>query len=105
MHLQASPNSQDTNELEKFSKWILDVGDGKLFKPNDGIAEIDIQKELLIDKFQDPMKAIVESMYPYLLQKYLDDNYLKSKVILASTIDVVDQINQYVLKLILGDEK
>ena len=51
------------------------------------------------------MKAIVESTYPNLLQMYLNDNYLQSRAILASTIDVVDQVNQYVLKLIPGDRK
>jgi len=56
----------------------------------------------LISKFNDPIEAIVSSTYPELLQNYTDENYLKSKAILASRIETVDQINDYVLSLIPG---
>jgi ATP-dependent DNA helicase PIF1 len=60
------------------------------------------QKELLITGYDDPIKAIVESTYPNLLQHYNCPQYLQSKAILASTIEIVDQINNYDLNLIPG---
>lgn len=36
------------DEIKNFSKWILDVGDGKISEPNDGEALIDIRDDMLI---------------------------------------------------------
>jgi ATP-dependent DNA helicase PIF1 len=95
-------NSGDPMELKKFSDWILKVGEGRLSEPNDGYAEIEIPKELLLVDYADPISAIVESTYPNLVDKYKCPKFLQSRAILASTIDVVDQINTYVLSKIPG---
>jgi ATP-dependent DNA helicase PIF1 len=95
-------NSGDPVELKKFSDWILKVGEGRLSEPNDGYAEIDIPKELLLVDYADPISAIVESTYPNLVGKYKCPKFLESRAILASTIDVVDEINTYVLSKIPG---
>ncbi|XP_050896152.1 uncharacterized protein LOC127102871 [Lathyrus oleraceus] len=42
-----------------------------------------------------PIEAIVESIYPDLIYNYLDLNYLQSRAILDSTIETVDDINQF----------
>ncbi|KAF1864463.1 hypothetical protein Lal_00021886 [Lupinus albus] len=81
------------------------VGDGKLSEPNDGCVEIDIPEELLIIDFDNPIDAIVCSTYPNIQHHYKDKHYLQTKAILASTIDIVDQINEYVLSIIPGEEK
>ena len=47
----------------------------------------------------------MESTYPNLLQQYKNKSFLQSRALLASTIQVVDKINEYVLSLILSDEK
>ncbi|XP_045791408.1 uncharacterized protein LOC123886112 [Trifolium pratense] len=97
MRLQGNGNS---DELKKFYEWILKVGDGKLAVPNDGYADIDIPKDLLILDYDDPIHAIVHSTYPNLIEHYKSANFLQSRAILASTTEVVDQINSYVLTLI-----
>ncbi|KAF1881092.1 hypothetical protein Lal_00023125 [Lupinus albus] len=81
------------------------VGDGKLSEPNDGCVEIDIPDELLILNFDNSIEAIVSSTYPDLHLHYNDEQFLQCMAILASTIDVVDQINEYVLSIIQGEEK
>ncbi|XP_058742338.1 uncharacterized protein LOC131614807 [Vicia villosa] len=81
------------------------IGDGTMCEPNDGYADICIPDEFLIADFSDPIKAIVEDTYPDLIHNYLDSNYLQSRAILASTIEVVDDINQYITTLIPGEEK
>ncbi|KAF1876696.1 hypothetical protein Lal_00031507 [Lupinus albus] len=84
-------------------KWILKVGDGKLSKPNDGCVEVDIPEELLILHFDNPIEAIVSNTYPNLHLFYNDEQFLQCWAILASTIDIVDQINEYVLSIIPVD--
>ncbi|MCI03653.1 helicase-like protein, partial [Trifolium medium] len=95
-------NNGKSDEIKKFSDWILKVGEGKLAVPNDGYAEIDIPKELLIVDYDEPIPAIVQSTYPNLIDHYKSHHFLQSRAILASTIEVVDQINTYVLSLIPG---
>jgi ATP-dependent DNA helicase PIF1 len=90
------------DEIAKFSDWILKVGEGKISEPNDGYAEIDIPKELLILDYDEPIPAIVQSTYPNLVQHYKCPKFLQARAILASTIEVVDKINEYVLSLIPG---
>ncbi|KAF1877518.1 hypothetical protein Lal_00040234 [Lupinus albus] len=90
--------------LSKNMQCILNVGDGKLSEPNDGCVEVDIPDELLILDFDNPIDAIVCSTYPNLQQHYKDEEYLQSKAILASTIEIVDQINNYILSIIPSEE-
>ncbi|KAF1865874.1 hypothetical protein Lal_00021103, partial [Lupinus albus] len=47
---------------------------------------------------------IVSSTYPDLHLHYNDEQFLQCWAILASTIDIVDQINEYVLSIIPRDE-
>ncbi|KAL3025163.1 hypothetical protein AAZX31_04G165700 [Glycine max] len=106
MCLQSNPsNHSSTDELKQFSDWLLDIGDGKLGQPNDGHCEITIPDEFLIMDFKDLIQAIVDATYPDLLQNYNNTDFLQKRVILASTKDVVDKINDYVLSLFPGDEK
>lgn len=50
-------------ELKEFSKWILDVGDGKVGGSNDGNAVIDIPEEFLITDVDHPIEAISNEIY------------------------------------------
>ncbi|XP_058726417.1 uncharacterized protein LOC131597758 [Vicia villosa] len=105
MRLKNDKGDNSSNEIAEFSKWILAVGDGRVSEPNDGLADIEIPRELLITDFEDPIQAIVESTYLDLLQNYTRLDCLQGKAILASTIEVVEKINHYILSLIPGDEK
>ncbi|XP_058772240.1 uncharacterized protein LOC131646104 [Vicia villosa] len=73
---------------------ILNVGDGKIPEPNDGLVDIEIPQELLVTNFEDPIKAIVESTYLNLVHVFQDVAYLQGKTILASTIEVMDKIRE-----------
>ncbi|XP_050919474.1 uncharacterized protein LOC127137022 [Lathyrus oleraceus] len=94
--------SNDIEDIRKFSKWILQVGDGKISEPNDGYAEISIPPKFLLNDYLDPIDKIVSSTYPNLLQNYSNTTYQKSRAILASTIKTVDEINDYVTNLLPG---
>lgn len=103
MRLQQNAMSSDNQELKNFSDWLLKVGEGKLSEPNDGIVEIDIPAEFLIHDFDNPIQAIFQSTYPDFLNYYNDPQYLQSRAILASTIECVEEINDYILSLIPGN--
>ncbi|KAF1883812.1 hypothetical protein Lal_00012730 [Lupinus albus] len=62
-------------------------------------------EELLILHFDNPIEAIVSSTYPYLHLHYNDEQFLQCRTLLTSTIDIVDQINEYMLSIIPGEEK
>ncbi|XP_045810788.1 uncharacterized protein LOC123905205 [Trifolium pratense] len=101
-NMRLKKNGND-HEIANFSKWLLKVGEVRLSEPNDGYADVDIPKELPILDYDDPIPAIVQSTYPNLVDQYKCPNYLQARAILASTIEVVEQINTYVLSLIPGD--
>jgi ATP-dependent DNA helicase PIF1 len=103
MRLQQNPMSTNSQELKDFSEWLLKVGEGKLSEPNDGNVEIDIPDEFLIKGFENSIQAIFESTYPDFFNNYNNPEYLQSRAILASTIEVVDEINEYILSLIKGN--
>ncbi|KAK2385658.1 ATP-dependent DNA helicase PIF1 [Trifolium repens] len=98
-------NNDNNEDIKKFSDWLLKVGEGKLSEPNDGYADINIPKQLLILDYADPIQAIVNSTYPDLVSHYKSPKFLQERAILASTIEVVEQINSYVLSLIPGDSQ
>ncbi|EOA28489.1 hypothetical protein CARUB_v10024699mg, partial [Capsella rubella] len=82
-------NNVQSDALAEFSKWLLDIGDGKINEPNDGEVEIEIPKDLLITPSDDPIHAIVHEIY----------------AILSPRNEDVDKINQYMLSQLPGEER
>ncbi|XP_058741129.1 uncharacterized protein LOC131613479 [Vicia villosa] len=125
--LRAGTNPTNAAKIHWFSEWILQFGDcntclsqfilkyggkilgydkdGKISEPNAGYAEICIPHELLLAKFDDPIEMIVKSTYPNILENYTNSTFLQSRAILASTIEIVDEINDYIINLLPGDAK
>jgi len=100
--LQKGLQTSTTIEIEQFSQWIVNLGDGMLGEPNDGLVEIDIPKELLISDFTDPIQTIVSTTYPCLMTNYNNDTFFQHRVILASRMKTVNEINDYILSIIPG---
>jgi ATP-dependent DNA helicase PIF1 len=103
MRLQCGSSEIEKQEMAEFSEWLLKVGEGRLNEPNDGVVEITIPQEFLIMEFDDPILGIINNTYPNLMDSYMDYDYLSSRAILASTIEVVDKINSVVLGLLPGN--
>ncbi|XP_058745935.1 uncharacterized protein LOC131618794 [Vicia villosa] len=93
----------DKNEIAQFSDWLLRIGEGRISEPNDGTAKIDIPPDILITEFDDPIVAIVNTTYPDFINNFQSVNYLKSRAILASTLEIVDQINDHIFNLMPGE--
>ncbi|XP_058776596.1 uncharacterized protein LOC131650913 [Vicia villosa] len=73
----------------------------RLCESNNDYADIDIPRDILMKNFDDSIVAIVENIYPAFMDNYKSFDYLKSRVILASTIEIVDQINNHILDMML----
>lgn len=90
----------EAKEIEEFSNWILDVGDGKIAEPNDGETLIEIPDEFLIKEGADPIEAISREIYgdlSLLLEKN-DPKFFQERAILAPTNEDVNTINQRMLE-------
>ncbi|KAI3855648.1 hypothetical protein MKX03_030505 [Papaver bracteatum] len=94
---------------ENMSKWILDLGDGKLpAKAIEGEEEEatwrQIPDDLLIKCGENPIQTIVEATYPELLDNYMNKQYLRERCILTPKNKMVDEINDYIVSMLTDEE-
>jgi len=96
----------DYGRLSDFSKWILDVGEGKLptisFEDDEEPTWIEIPEDFLIPSSTNPVQQIVIDTYPELENNIMMKNYLRDRCILAPTNDCVEEINSYVVGSLAG---
>ncbi|XP_031095170.1 uncharacterized protein LOC115999462 [Ipomoea triloba] len=91
LRLRSITTEEEIEKLDTFAKWIADLGDGKL-----GVC---------IANKGDPIKEIVVQTFPSFGTGVIDPEQLKSRAILAPTLDVVDQVNEYMNNLNLASSK
>lgn len=104
MRLSAGGSFEEIQKLEWFTRWLLDVGDGKLGLIQDGAADIEIPDYLLVPDGDNPMLAMVESIYSNLLNNLSNNAYFNDRAILAPTLEMVSQLNLYMCSLIPTEE-
>ncbi|XP_031111925.1 uncharacterized protein LOC116015900 [Ipomoea triloba] len=64
LRLQNLQEDYDLREIENFSKWIADIGDGVLGEANDVDCDITIPSQNLLHCGDDPIATIVDSTFP-----------------------------------------
>ncbi|XP_076923383.1 ATP-dependent DNA helicase PIF1-like [Bidens hawaiensis] len=94
----------DVEETKLFAKRLLDIGEGNVGGPNDGVAMIDIPDDLLIKDSVDPLSKLFDFVYPDILHNYKKQHYFQDRAIFAPTNEIVDEINDSLLKFFPGDE-
>ncbi|PIA60272.1 hypothetical protein AQUCO_00300050v1 [Aquilegia coerulea] len=99
-------NILETEKVYKLRNWILDLGNGNLptismFGEQEP-TWIKIPDDYLLQPKNDPMKPIVECVYPDLENKYVDLNYLRERYILTPRNDCVEKLNSYIISTIPG---
>ena len=102
--LSENLSAEDAKELKEFSKWILDVGDGKLGGENDGEVVINIPDEFLITDVDDPIESISKAVYGdvFSLQQDKQPKFFQERAILCPTNEDVNRINQHMLDKLPG---
>ncbi|GAU51410.1 hypothetical protein TSUD_413210 [Trifolium subterraneum] len=105
MRLQSSFDHIEKEKLASFAEWILGIGDGKIGTFDDGDMVVDIPLGILVSCETNPIGDIVNLIYPELLKNMFVPNFFEDRAILAPTLEIVEQINDYVLSLIPSSSK
>ncbi|PIA58337.1 hypothetical protein AQUCO_00500336v1 [Aquilegia coerulea] len=97
-------NSEMAKEIEEFSEWVLQLGEGKLptktMNTYDEPNWIQIPDDLLLQNNGDSIEQIIDTIYPDISNRIDEPNYLKDKCILTPTNDCADKVNKEVLSRI-----
>ncbi|CAN6904657.1 unnamed protein product [Brassica oleracea] len=105
--LSGSLPPEEAADLKEFSEWILSIGDGKVYEPNDGETKIEIPSEFLILDSAEPIEAISEAVYGdiHSLQVNQDPKFFQQRAILFPTNEDINMINEYMLDKLEGEKK
>ncbi|KAF7844041.1 ATP-dependent DNA helicase pif1 [Senna tora] len=105
IRLWSQSSSHNEDEVKEFADWLINVVEEKVNEPNDGEVEIEIPNKLLIIDFSDPIATIISCTCPSLQENYINVEYLKDRVILAPTLEIVEQVNQHIVSQLLSEER
>ncbi|XP_057755332.1 uncharacterized protein LOC130974470 [Arachis stenosperma] len=85
--------------------WILQIGEGRCGTVVNDKLFVDIPSDLIIPVLENPVEDIVNTIYPNLVQNFRDPSFFQDRAILAPTVDNVEEINNYIVDLLPGEEK
>ncbi|KAH1189724.1 hypothetical protein GmHk_20G057444 [Glycine max] len=91
-------NDEARSEFENLFLSMTDIGDGVIGNQNDGYATIEIPEYLLIIEYNDPIDAIVKSTFTDLYQYHSNPEFFKSRAILASTNETVEEMTNRIIR-------
>ncbi|XP_076909248.1 uncharacterized protein LOC143566415 [Bidens hawaiensis] len=103
LRLTIGQPSADIEETKKFSKWPIGIGERKVGGPNEGTTKIELSDDLLIEQCDDTIIKIIQFVYPDILNSSQDPTYFQQRGLLASTNEVIHEINDHLLEFIPGD--
>ncbi|XP_031111919.1 uncharacterized protein LOC116015893 [Ipomoea triloba] len=87
------------------SSYLWSHCDGTIGEDNDGYAEVDIPYEMLLKSNCDLIATIVQSTFPNFTGGVIDGSCFHSSAVLAPTLEVVNEVNQYLFDLTIGEGK
>jgi len=105
MRLLHGCSEHELRERKEFSEWVLGIGDGSIGEDNDINIMLKIPDDLLLQSSGDHIASMVEYVYPSLLDNMNDTSFFKDRAILTPKNLTVDEINDYMMSLIPGEEK
>ncbi|GKE18153.1 ATP-dependent DNA helicase PIF1-like protein, partial [Tanacetum coccineum] len=106
IRLRVGNNNGESEETKAFADWILSIGNGEVGEDQEGEAEVEIPDGILIkDTSGDPIDAIINAIYPDVVANLSTPGYFEDRAILAPTNDVVNKINERMMKLIPTEER
>lgn len=99
------------HQAEKdFAKWLLGIGDGTTPKPakyrtaDEEIGIVEINNNLLLPNIGDSIECIAKSTYHDFQLSFKDKAYLIERAILTPRNETVDEVNNYMLSCLKGEE-
>jgi hypothetical protein len=96
------PNDEELHrQLLDYEQWLLKLGEGRL--PNEGKIRnsniIEVPSEMCLESKEEVVDAVFDDFEEHIG----DSEYLKSRVLLAATNEVVNQVNDDIVERIPGD--
>lgn len=83
---------------------ILAVGDGNIGEVTNDDIRLSIPHDLILPKSDNPLGSIVASTYPSFLESIGNISYYENRAILAPRNDVVNEINEFMLDKLPGED-
>ncbi|RYQ82675.1 ATP-dependent DNA helicase PIF1-like [Arachis ipaensis] len=105
MRLTMGLEQSTPQELRSFLNWILQIGEGRCGTVVNDKLFVDIPSNLIIPVLENPVEDIVNTIYPNFVQNFRDPHFFQDRAILAPTVDNVEEINNYIVDLLPGEEK
>ncbi|XP_071708289.1 uncharacterized protein [Rutidosis leptorrhynchoides] len=92
-------------DIRNFADWLLNIGDGNINPTDDGISDIQMLEDVLINDVKDPIGSIINCIYPDYLQNLGNPTYYQQRAILAPTHEVVNIINDRMMESLEGEAR
>ncbi|XP_015949952.1 uncharacterized protein LOC107474829 [Arachis duranensis] len=105
MRLAIGSEQSTAQELRLVLDWILQIGEGRCGTVVNDKHFVDIPSDIIIPVLENPMEDIINTIYPNLVQNFRDPSFFQDRAILAPTVDNVEEINNYIVDLLPGEEK
>ncbi|XP_045800265.1 uncharacterized protein LOC123894338 [Trifolium pratense] len=105
MRLKGDFTDNSESDLKEFAEWILKIGDGLLNGDENGEAEIQVPEELCVVQADKPLMDLVDFVYPNIVNDIGKNNFFKDEAILAPTLEIVKEVNDFVLSMIPGESQ
>jgi len=105
LRLKIVVSNESAIDIKEFIDWILKIGNGNMNLNESGEANISIPKDLLIQESETPLLSLVKFVYGGLIENILTPGFFDDNAILCPTIDSVEQVNDFILSLSLGEEQ
>ncbi|XP_074326832.1 uncharacterized protein LOC141664774 [Apium graveolens] len=104
MRLTKGINDVKTQKMAKFTKWVLNIGDGKIDRAHHGDVEedIEISEEFCNLGNVNYVDDMIESIFPDLHHNFQNPRYLSERAILTPTNNTVCHINDVIVEKIPG---
>ena len=102
MRLTTAKSNQIANEIKNFVDWILQLGNGDIDSNEKGEGDIEIPTDLLVLDNDKPLVSLVDFVYSNILENLSVPNFFEERGILAPTLEIVEEVNEFMLSLIPG---
>lgn len=102
MRLIEGKSDAERRRIETFSRWILDIGDGKVASIRDDCS-FQVPPEFCIHSESNNIDEFINTVFPNLVTSYTNVQYLRERSILTPTNKVVDHVNNLILDKIPGE--
>ncbi|XP_020979357.1 uncharacterized protein LOC107640493 [Arachis ipaensis] len=99
MRLKSTKSNPMSSNLKDFSNWILSIGDGSHGTQGDVFNKIETPNDILVKYWDDPIEEICKVTYPELFVGSNIDDRIQDRAILAPTLQIVDELNNYMMSL------